>query len=125
MDISSFVVENKITIKNVKTDRNPNILDFEGDHWKSTIKMNGKQLTIPFSKGYGHNGKEPTIDEVLECLVLDAQSVLNYDECEFIDEYGYDCREGRKIYKECEKSNESLKKLFGDLYTVLMNDVEF
>jgi len=124
MNLTEFIEQNKITIKNTKVDKNPNMDNFEGDHWKCVIKMNGKQMTTYFSKGYGHKGKVPDIAEVLEAMSMDVRSVEDYDVCDFVDEFGYKCIEGRRIYKACIREKEQMESFFGSLYDVLVHEIE-
>lgn len=122
MNFKTFVAHNKISIKNEYADRNPNMADSERsmDNWKVTLKMGKRQLTTYFSKGFGHNGKEPDACEVLEALQMDISSVMNYDLGEFIREYSYSCKEGKRIYKACEKSETRMKKFLGDKFEKFM-----
>jgi hypothetical protein len=85
------------------------------DGWTCTLRYNGKQYTFPYYNGYGHRGAEPTLDEVLESLFLDADSYNNYDFEEFCSEFGYDSdsRSAKGIYNQCGKISKNLERLFG------------
>lgn len=90
-----------ITIKNcTATNENPNMDDSENmDHWKVTLlnPKNKRQLTVIFSQGYGHNGQEPTADDVISCLVFDSDC-LDYDFEEWASNLGYN-PDSRKAYR--------------------------
>lgn len=87
------------------------------DGWTCTIEYKGNSMEIPFYKGSGHNGSEPELEEVLNCLFSDAYSVLNASDFEdWANELGYDTdsRQAEKIYKECLKIAEQLENVFGE-----------
>jgi hypothetical protein len=99
-------------------DSNPNMPESDNmDHWKVILKSKGKQLTTYFSKGYGHNGKEPIVEEVLDCLASDASGFDNARSFEdWASEYGYDedSRKAEKIYNTISKEAKKLKAFLGD-----------
>lgn len=54
--------------------------------------------------------REPTPQEVLECLYLDADSAeMSYRN--FKDEFGYDDKQAKPIYNACLKTKEKILKL--------------
>lgn len=96
------------------------------DGWTVTLKYGGKQFTVPFYKGRGHGGAEPTTKEVLECLFSDASSAENARDFEdFASEFGYDSdsRNAEKIYRQCIRIADNLRRLFGSDYNRIMNEV--
>jgi len=122
MDIKEFIKKHNITIENEKTYQNPNMPSFtDADHWKCTLKMDDAEHNFFFSKGYGHKGKEPTADEVIECFVSDLRfDDLSFDE--FCDELGFDAhRENRKTYNAVQKQNYHIKILFEDCFDELLS----
>lgn len=92
--------------------------DFKNsDPWKVTLKYARAQMTIPFYKGAGHYGAEPTIEEVLDCLLMDYSSWDSANDFEdWANEFGYDTdsRKAEKIYKKVEKQSRRLKQFLGD-----------
>lgn len=124
---SEFITENGISMKSEYADSNPNMTDFHGDHWKVIVKANGKRMTLHFSKGYGHNGKEPDVCEVISCLASDASSLEGNDFESWCSDLGYDTdsRKAEKTYKVCERQAAKLRNLLGDvLYDELLYNVE-
>jgi hypothetical protein len=136
--IGQFVADNGIALKAARTDRNPN-MGADMDHWKVTLtrpeenvivdgalSMTGRKLrmTVTFSKGRGHNGAEPTANEVLDCLASDAAGVESAGSFEdWCSEYGYDTdsRKAHKTFKACEHEATRLKNFLGDdLYDQLL-----
>jgi hypothetical protein len=123
MDIREFIKNNKITISNVKTDRNPCMEDsYHMNHWRSTLKMGKKQMTIIFSQGFGIT-HDPKAEDIVNCLIMDGWSAENCRGLEdFCNEFGYeDRRKANKIYKAILYQNEQFKKFLGDLYDEAMD----
>lgn len=101
----------------VKTDWN------KLDEWQKkanqytvTLKYGRRQMTIPFFMGIAHTN-EPTLEDVMPCLVSDyfaAENARNFED--FANDFGYDTdsRKAEKIYKQCLKEAEKMKKLFGN-----------
>lgn len=130
MKIDEFINTYKLTISNVEADSNPNIPDFNGDHWESTISMDGRTMTIPFSKGKGYNGAEPTLVEVLECIALDISGYLEADSFDYwCDECGYnnDSIRALRIYESIKDMYTKLVELFNSptIVNILSKEVEF
>jgi hypothetical protein len=82
------------------------------------------KMTVYFSKGTGHHGAEPTVEEVLDCLSSDAAGIENASNFEdWCSEYGYDTdsRSAEKTFKACEHSAKRLRNFLGDdLYDQLL-----
>jgi hypothetical protein len=115
--LDQFIGENRITIKNEWTDKNPSFDDSPMDHWRSTLRMGGRRLTIIFSMGHGHGGKEPNANDILQCLALDAAGFENARDFEdWCNEYGYDddSRKAERIYEQVRKQARKLKTFLGD-----------
>lgn len=56
-----------------RVDHNPAMDDSANmDHWRCTLTRAGRRMALTFSKGFGHQGKPPSLAEVLECCALDA-----------------------------------------------------
>lgn len=116
--LADFVAQHRVKMTAEWAAENPNM---EGsdmmDNWKCVLSCGKRRMTLHFSKGTGHNGAEPTADEVLDCLASDASSVENARSFEeWASEYGYDTdsRKAEKIFKTCERQAEKLKQLLGD-----------
>jgi hypothetical protein len=146
--IDQFVTDNGITIKCAPYPANRACWSYDpcADHWKvrlqrdtdTAVIVNGavdmsrsdrvRVMTLTFSKGSGHNGAEPTADEVLDCLASDAAGVENTSDFEdWCSYYGYDAdsRKAEKIYKACVHQSERLKTFLGDdLYEQLLWNTE-
>lgn len=126
MTMQQFIDRHNLTLTATRTDRNPDMSDFEGDHWRVTLKRPGKQMSLFFSKGYGHGGAPPTAEEVLECLRSDAYADGDTFE-EFCFSLGYDSdsRKAVKIYKAVQRQTDKLRRfLDADLFTELLQTEE-
>jgi len=69
-----------------------------------------RSTDIIFSKGLGHKGVEPSIQEVLQCIAADActyEQCIDYDG--FLDEFGYEDEEAhRSTWRAIERQSEDL-----------------
>jgi len=124
MTMKQFVKQMMMTIKSERVSVNPNAEDnFQGLHYKVTLKRPKCQMTIYFSMGYGLN-YNPTIGMVLSCLISDSISYDNADTFEeWASEYGFDTdsRNAHKTYKTVEKQTERFKKFMGESYDLIYN----
>lgn len=123
MRIQTFVNRLNIKADVVWADSNPHMKDFQGNHFKVTLKMGRKRLTVPFSQGYGVSG-EPKAVDVVNCLVSDAHCVRwpsSFDE--FCDELGYDrdSRKAERIYKATLRQTAKLKKFLNGHFEEALN----
>lgn len=86
--------------------------DNDMDNWKVYLSRNGGSIQVPFRQGYGFKGQPPTVDSVIECLVMDALAGQDdYDD--FCGNFGYDedSREAHKTWKSCKKINEKIQRV--------------
>lgn len=125
--MADFIQANKLKMTSEKAKDNPHMNALDMDHWKCKITQGKHSMTLYFSKGYGHNGKEPQLDEVLDCLASDASSVINSDFEEWARDMGFDedSRKAEKTYKTIERQSDKLQRLLGgDAYQTLLYSVE-
>lgn len=125
--MQQFVNKNRIKARADWADSNPHMDDFQGNHFKVTLRMAGRQMTLAFSQGYAVGG-EPTAADVLNCCAGDSSSVENARSFEdWASDLGYDpdSRKAEKIFKICEVQAAKLKKFLGeDLYKILLWETE-
>ena len=112
-----------------RVDSNPNMAGSRGmDNWRVRLRRVGRGdepstvwMTVPFSKGYGHNGAPPSVEEVLSALASDAagfENARSFDE--WAREYGYatddraDRRTAERTYKAVERATNKLRDFLGD-----------
>jgi hypothetical protein len=112
-----------------RTGKNPHMADSEKmDHWRITLKCGNDKMRLYFSKGYGHKGAEPRLEEVLDCLASDACGIDNARNFkEWASEYGYstDNRKAEKTYNTCKTQRDELERLLGpSLYAALLYETE-
>lgn len=127
MTLDKLIEMNRITMTCEYADSNPNMPDGRDmDHWKCVLKMGRKRLTVPFSMGYGHHGKEPQVADVLDCLASDA-SGADQDFENWASDLGYDTdsRKAERTYRVIERQAKRLAAFLGDdLYQTLLYDTE-
>ena len=100
---------------------------WDHDHWKCVLVFAGRKLDTDFKLGMGFAGAAPTVDQVLECLLLDASSIANGESFEeFCDEYGYDddSRTAEKIYRSTIEQTARLKAFLGEKFDEYMWETE-
>ncbi len=98
-------------------DENTNMGDSkEMDNWKVRLWDGQRQMTLYYSKGVGHHGREPDAAEVLDSLARDAAEIENtktFDE--WATDYGYDTdsREAERIYVAYWRQAAALQRFLG------------
>jgi hypothetical protein len=88
------------------------------NEYKATLKYGSKQLTVPFYTGMGWD-KEPSVDDVLSSLVMDAKTseyTTSFED--FAHEFGYDAdsRKAEKTYKDVMRTGKKVINFLGDDY---------
>jgi hypothetical protein len=123
MHAKEFAKKHGITLTAQPIDHNPNMPDPTMDHWRVRLRREGKRMTLAFSKGSGHYGAEPNIEELLDCIASDAWLVESSGTFEdFCAETGYDTdsRKAYRSYKQCVAQANRAKEFFGDLFGELL-----
>lgn len=129
MTYAEFIDTYKLGLSAERTDSNPNMTESRDmDHWKCVLKCGRRKMTLVFSMGYGHNGAEPKLADVLDCLASDSATIDNADDFEqWCSELGYDpdSRKAERTYKVCAKQSEKFMRLLGDAaYQQLLYETE-
>lgn len=110
------------TFKATAGDKLPSQLNWNADHWSCSVKSPFARFTTDFWMGLAHRGKEPTIWEVLESCLSDANAAAGACFDDFCSNSGYgtetpeEIREARRAYKSCEKMDQRMSALLGPLY---------
>ena len=124
MNTRTFVNKYKIRIDSVMVDANPNMPDMpDGNHYKCTLKYGKRQFTTYFSMGSAHC-KDPTAEDLLDCLASDASG---YDNCrgfeDWCSDYGYDTdsRKAEKTFNTIGAQTAKLRKFLSDKFDELLN----
>lgn len=84
------------------------------DLWQCTFRMDGRKATFEYRAGLGHEGKRPVEGAVLECLLLDTDSIEEpFDE--WCSNFGFDSdsRKAEQMYLACQRTAEQMENLFG------------
>lgn len=126
--LSDFIEQHAITADVVAADTNPHMDDdrLPMDHWRVTLRRPRSKMTVYFSMGRGHNGKEPTVGAVLDCLASDSSNIGDSFE-DWCADYGYDTdsRKALRTFNMCRRQAERLRKFLGtDAYEALIFKVE-
>lgn len=118
--LKQFVSSNRIHMDVEYANSNPNMAADDkwiatAHHYRCVLKKGSKRLTIPFSQGSGIN-REPTAEDVLDCLASDSAGIKNAVSFEdWCREYGYDTdsRKAEQIYKVCARQSDKLQSFLG------------
>lgn len=127
--IPQFCRKHSISAQVRDVDSNPQMSDMMpgSRHFRVTLRRSGKQMTVPFSQGPAIE-QEPTAEDVLSCLAMDAAGYENARSFEdWASEYGYDTdsRRAKKTYKAVERQHDQLERFLpSDIYQTLLWDTE-
>lgn len=104
MDTKGFSITSTRTYNN-------NLQFLNSDAWQVRIKNpRGKTFSTKYYMGYGYHGKKPSLKQVLESLILEANVAYDIPEDEFIEDLYPDNPElGAKLYKQCGKIADRLE----------------
>ena len=114
MTLDEFIAENKISMTSHPVSTNPYMPDFDGDHWQCLLLCHKRSMSVYFSKGSGHNGVEPTLPEVLDCLASDYTEDSFGEWCEEWD-YDSDSRKILRTYRTIMAQSRSLARVLGSV----------
>lgn len=117
MTMKQFVNRHNIRATAEWADNNPNMTDMApgSSHWRVTLRYRRHQMTVPFSQGPAHSS-EPTAEDVLGCLVSDANGVIGGRDFEdWCSEYGYDTdsRKAERTWKTVQQQSDKLARFLG------------
>jgi hypothetical protein len=118
--LKQFIGRESITIESQMVDRNPNMDSSDRmDHYKCKLSRRfgnvQRAMTVYFSMGLALC-REPTVEDVLDCLASDASTVDNAKSFEdWCSELGYDTdsRKAERTYRACERQREKLMQFLG------------
>lgn len=99
-------------------ERPDNTGDWQADarHFRCRLSCGKRSFGFYFSQGSAHT-QDPTISDVLDCMVSDANGYDNTSDFEdWASEYGYetDSRKAEKTYRAVKKQAEQLKRTVGE-----------
>lgn len=118
MTLEEFITQHGIELKKIgRLVENPYMdSDQPMYHYLMSISMGDREFCAYLSTGTGWTS-EPSVSDLLECLILDASVVDRSQSFEdWADEYGYDpdSRKAERLYKTVEVESLRLKEFFGD-----------
>ena len=94
---------------------------------KHTIKIDNGTTSKYFTyttEVIGYINYDNLTKNAMWCLYMDYLSAMNYEEYDFIYEFGYEEKEGKRIYKQLMKQYKRLEELF-DNETLNILEKEF
>lgn len=102
---------------------NPKTKKFTPNHTIFDCKIVYNKKSYKFEYQCNAKFEMPTLERVIECLILDAESYDNsIDIADFANSFGYELDEARRIYKACEKTSKALYRIFTDTELTEIND---
>jgi hypothetical protein len=121
LTIADFAKQNGITISSKPVAKNPAMdSTVRMDHWRCTLQAGDARMKITFSKGLGHKGERPTVEEILDCCASE----------DWASEFGFDAdsRRAEKTYNACCAQSTEFKAfcdaIAEDAYQTLLYDCE-
>jgi len=131
--LQAFAARIRLRATCAGADRNPNMEHDDKEwsrsatHWRVTLRARVSEgdrrilrsMTTYFSQGPAHT-KEPTAEEVLDCLLSDAAGIENASTFDnWCSEYGYDVdsRAAERTYQACRREAIKLKAFLCDEFT--------
>ena len=80
--------------------------------WRVTLRHNGRRMTFPYYGGGA--ASDPTCDDVVESIAMDASALsMNFEE--WCADYGYDVdsRQAHKTYTTCRSLGKRFTRMMG------------
>lgn len=102
----------------LKWDNYRNEFNIEIKNLEDNSKINFKFYDSVIN--YKNNITEADLKSALECFVLDVSSYLGARDLEdFIYSFGFEPKEGKKIFKACERNSLKADKISLDCYKII------
>jgi hypothetical protein len=97
-----------------------------GRRYTASLTYEGRMMTTPFSTESGWK-REPTVEEVLNCLLDDALSITVYSFPEWQNEcaVGLEVADARELYNALCEQQAQLQAFLGDAYQDFLYPEEF
>lgn len=118
ISLNRFINERRITSTVKWADRNPSMPDDDwsraANHYRVTLRMGRKRMTVPFSMGPAHTA-EPSTADVLDCLASDAAGIDGRDFESWCADYGFnpDSRKAERTYNAIKRHAAALQRFLG------------
>ncbi len=96
--------------------------------WTVTLSRGVETYSTEFRQGLAHADAEPTVADVVACLMSDASSGESGSFEEFCSEFGYstDSRRAETTYRACQASAKAMRRILGsDFETVAVAASEY
>jgi|SRR5436190_14540955 hypothetical protein len=120
--LKAFIRQHRITMSADWADSNPNIdtMPPGSRHWRCTLRCGRRRMVVYFSQGPAIE-REPTVEDVLDCLASDASGCASTFE-DWCADLGYDSdsRKAEQTYRLIREQSEKLAALLGSAYGELL-----
>lgn len=131
MQISDFIKNNKMSMTVESVDHNPSLARDDdwaktAHHYYVTVRFKKEKVELYYSMGAALTD-EPMLDDVLNCLSMDAQSIQGRSFEEWCLDLGEnaDSRRAYTTYGLIQAQTNALKKMLGvERFTTLLEEVE-
>jgi hypothetical protein len=91
--------------------------DTKMNHYRITVKYEGRQFTTDYYTGLGFMG-EPRLFGVMQCLMMDYLDYEGRTYSQFVEETNYDTlAETNKVWKSMQRNYNGINRLLGDTNT--------
>jgi hypothetical protein len=119
--LKASIRQHRITMSTQLAERNPNIDSMPpgSRHWRCTLRCGHRRMTVYFSQGPAIE-REPTVEDVLDCLASDASCASTFED--WCADLGYDSdsRKAEQTYRLIREQSEKLAGLLGPAYGELL-----
>lgn len=102
---------------------NPKSKKFTPNHtiFDCVITYNKKSFKFEYQCNVEY--EKPTIERVMECLILDMDICDEYSDIkDFAKDFGYEFEDAKRIYKICGKTSKAIHRMFTDTEITEIND---
>lgn len=114
LDKINFIYEEAVNPKSARFTPKHTIFDCK-------IVYNKKSYKFEYQCNAGY--EKPTIERVMECLMLDMDICDEYSDIkDFAKDFEYEFEDAKRIYKGCEKTSKAIHRIFTDTEIAEIND---
>lgn len=132
MKLATFIRKNGITTTITRIARRTDgVKSFGSDcsHFRVTFRLGRKSMTVQFSQGFGHNGKMPKAQDVLNCIASDVSGFDGRTYEEWASDYGYPVPSdedpyNRRTYRTIGRQAAALRRVLGESLTAKLMECE-
>lgn len=122
MDAEKFLDKLEMTVSYSGRDKTDS---WEYDSWDVSLTWDKRALTIPYRMGLAHDGREPSMLDVLQATRADCSMLATLGEQTFEQwclEYGFnpDSVTELRLFESVVREDEDMRILFGEEFDLFM-----